>query len=229
MPFSLLFLDADAVRLGGPLSQAVAGLRVTPCTSLVAARAHLSGTAFDAILAAADLPDGPAISLLDGPLALPPMLVRAASDARATEAEAAGARLGFVDAGDPRVLGALVAWSFGLHAPDDDALASGAPEASGETDPDPTVGASAPEAATDVQAVLGPIRDEMSRITHDLNNPLAVIAGNVQLVRELMAVAPEDEMIPTSVADIGIAAGELVALVDQITALRRQIDAALDA
>ena len=41
MPFSLLLLDADAARLGGPLSEAVAGLRVTPCTSLVAARAYL--------------------------------------------------------------------------------------------------------------------------------------------------------------------------------------------
>lgn len=215
MPFSLLLLDADAARIGGPLSETVAGLRVTPCTSLVAARAHLSGTTFDAILAASTLPDGPATSLLDGPLALPPTLVRAPNDVLAAEAEAAGAHLGFVGADDPRVLGAVVAWAFDLYASGSE---SPPPEASGE-----------PEAASDAQAVLTPIRDEMSRIAHDLNNPLAVISGNVQLVRELLSVAPDDEMIPASIADIGIAAGELVALVDQVTALRRQIDAALGA
>ena len=75
--------------------------------------------------------------------------------------------------------------------------------------------------------MLVPIQAEMSRITHALNNPLAVIAGNAQLLGELIRVAPEDEMVPSSLDDIAAASGELVALVDEVNALRRTIAAVL--
>ena len=219
--FATLLVDAEAIRLAEPMEQAAEGLRVTPCTRLDAARAHLVGGSFDAVLAASELPDGSALTLLDldGSVSLPPLLVRADSAERAANAEQAGAQMGFVAKADPRVLAAVLAWYARAHAPVRDT-----PEASEAPLAAPEAGGGQAAAL----AFLGPLQEEMAHLTHALNNPLAVIAGNAQLARELIDMAPADDMVRSSLDDIAAAVQDLVGLVDAVNALRRRIAGAID-
>ncbi len=204
--FSLLLVDRDATPLADALERLVPGLSVTACTSLVAARAHLTGSTFGAVLAEYDMPDGAALSMLELSVTVPPLWIRAHTELRAEEASGAGA-MGIVAARDARVLGPFVAWNAGL---------SEVASAPAETDPEPPT----PEAsARDLERVRG----ELGRITHALNNPLAVISGNAQLSRELIATTPGDPMVASSLADIETAAGEFGALIEEINELRRSL------
>ncbi|OZC01913.1 histidine kinase dimerization/phospho-acceptor domain-containing protein [Rubricoccus marinus] len=215
--FALLLIDRDAAPLAEALQRDVPGLSVTPCTSLVAARAHLVGSRFGAILAEYDLPDGPALSLLELPVTIPPLWVRAGSALRAEEALRDGA-VGFVAGPDARALGPFVAWHAGLSelvAPL--AESEGADEAGGDE------GASDEQMPEATALYLERVRGELGRITHALNNPLAVISGNVQLARELIVAAPEDPMVSSSLEDIQTAAKELGALIEDINELRRSL------
>ena len=76
--------------------------------------------------------------------------------------------------------------------------------------------------------VLGEIREELSRVAHALNNPLAVIAGNAQLALELARATPTDETVVESLDAIHKAAGELEALFAEVAGLRARIDRAID-
>lgn len=75
---------------------------------------------------------------------------------------------------------------------------------------------------------LEALRDELSRVAHDLNNPLAVIAGNAQLAAEMARVIPTDETIVEAIASIQQAAGQLEALFADVAALRRFVDRAIE-
>ena len=212
--FALLLIDRDAAPLAEALQRDVPGLSVTPCTSLVAARAHLVGSRFGAILAEYDLPDGPALSLLELPVTIPPLWVRAGSALRAEEALRDGA-IGFVAGPDARALGPFVAWHAGLSE-----LVAPLAEAVAEEEEEEPASDPMPEATA---LYLERVRGELGRITHALNNPLAVISGNVQLARELIVAAPEDPMVSSSLEDIQTAAKELGALIEDINELRRSL------
>ncbi len=70
----------------------------------------------------------------------------------------------------------------------------------------------------------GAIGDELSRIVHALNNPLAVIAGNTQLALEMAGALGTDETIVESLRAIDQAAAELEALFAEVGALRALVD-----
>ena len=203
---TVLLVDSDADRLAAPLARAVDGLAVTACTTLAAARAHLIGTPFDVVLSSAQVGDGLAVSLLelDRALALPPLLVRTDSLQERADAEGAGASLAFVASPDARVLGAVVAWYLGISV---------APEPVGT-----------PQESDARRAALEDVSLGIARVTHAINNPLSVIIGNVQLVRELFRAAPGDPMIGESLGDIETASRELVALMEDLGDLRRQAE-----
>ncbi|WP_412067486.1 histidine kinase dimerization/phospho-acceptor domain-containing protein [Rubrivirga sp. IMCC43871] len=74
---------------------------------------------------------------------------------------------------------------------------------------------------------LAEVRDELGRIAHSLNNPLAVIAGNAQLAKEVAGSVPTDEMIVDAIASITDAAAELEALFAEVAALRAVVDRAM--
>ncbi|WP_412062998.1 histidine kinase dimerization/phospho-acceptor domain-containing protein [Rubrivirga sp. IMCC45206] len=76
-------------------------------------------------------------------------------------------------------------------------------------------------------AALAEVRDELGRIAHALNNPLAVIAGNAQLAKELAASVPTDEMIVDAIASITDAAAQFEGLFAEIAALRTVVDRAM--
>jgi len=72
----------------------------------------------------------------------------------------------------------------------------------------------------DLAAQLDAIRVQISRIQHDLNNPLAVISGNVELIKALsdaLGVAPDVE---APLKDVGTAVEQLEGHVDRLLAVR---------
>ncbi|WP_424519250.1 histidine kinase dimerization/phospho-acceptor domain-containing protein [Rubrivirga sp.] len=73
-------------------------------------------------------------------------------------------------------------------------------------------------------SVLEGVRDELSRVAHDLNNPLAVISGNAQLAAEMAKAVPTDETIVEAIGSIQQAASELEALFADVAALRKRVD-----
>ena len=73
------------------------------------------------------------------------------------------------------------------------------------------------------EALVG-LRDEMSRVAHALNNPLAVIAGNAQLGLEVGAALGVDPDVTRAFAEIQTAATDLGDLFAEVAALRARID-----
>ena len=81
-------------------------------------------------------------------------------------------------------------------------------------------GAAQGPAAGGAMDALGQVRDELGRVAHALNNPLAVIAGNAQLGLELAGALGADESIAEAFASIEAAAAELEALFAEVAGLR---------
>ena len=79
----------------------------------------------------------------------------------------------------------------------------------------------------DPAGTLAEIRDELGRVAHALNNPLAVIAGNAQLAVEMSRAVPVDETVADALRAIQEAAGELEALFADVAALRARVDRAI--
>lgn len=72
----------------------------------------------------------------------------------------------------------------------------------------------------DLTGQLEALRAQLSRIHHDLNNPLAVISGNVELLAELsdaLGVGPDLE---GPLDDISTAVDNLVENVDRLLVVR---------
>lgn len=63
----------------------------------------------------------------------------------------------------------------------------------------------------------------LSRFQHDLSNPVAVIAGNVQLLVEL-AQAEGDAMMVESLRDIEVASERIEAHLRDLAAIRRRME-----
>ncbi len=79
-------------------------------------------------------------------------------------------------------------------------------------------------AASGAGAGLGHVRDELGRVAHALNNPLAVIAGNAQLGLELAGALGTDEALVEVLQSIQAASAELEALFSEVAALRALVD-----
>lgn len=77
-------------------------------------------------------------------------------------------------------------------------------------------------------AFLRDIKARLGRLYHDLNNPLAIASGNVQLIEELMAMG-ESDGVSEAVADARQALDRFGALLDEFLAVRAAIDERLAA
>lgn len=72
-------------------------------------------------------------------------------------------------------------------------------------------------------AFLRDIKARLGRLYHDLNNPLAIASGNVQLIEELVAMG-ESEGVREAVTDAREALDRFGALLDEFLAVRGAID-----
>lgn len=88
-------------------------------------------------------------------------------------------------------------------------------------------GGGGPSAPADVREALASVRDEIGRVVHALNNPLAVIVGNAQLAQELARAVETDPTIVGAIDDIAHAGEELGRLFDRIRDLRASVEAVI--
>ena len=63
------------------------------------------------------------------------------------------------------------------------------------------------------------IQSALTRVTHDINNPLAVISGNAQLLLELSRVLDLDPDVAKPIQDIEEASQQLASMVERLNAL----------
>ena len=74
--------------------------------------------------------------------------------------------------------------------------------------------------SAEINGQLELIRAQLSRIHHDLNNPLSVISGNAELLAELSrALGVEDDM-GGPIEDLTSAVDQLTENVDRLLAVR---------
>jgi len=202
---SLLLVEPDEARaeaLVGRLG-ATPGLRVTRCATLAAARAHLSGTDFDAVLTAPHLPDGDGEALFDLRDALRlhgRFLVGDGANGLTARADAV------VPADDAEALARRLADVLGLRT---------APPAAEEEG----------LGVLDAQRLLDQLRREAGAVAHAINNPLTVLTGNAQLLLELARALDLDPALLRPIEDIEAASHQLVEAVDRLAALRQRLAA----
>lgn len=67
------------------------------------------------------------------------------------------------------------------------------------------------------------VRDTISSVYHDLNNPLSIISGNAQFLLEISRDADMDEQFITSVQDIQEAAQRMADSLNRLTRLKEQL------
>ncbi|MDE2997403.1 MAG: hypothetical protein OXT73_11830 [Bacteroidota bacterium] len=72
----------------------------------------------------------------------------------------------------------------------------------------------------DLGAQLERIRAELSRVHHDLNNPLSVIAGNAELLDVLTEGDGADPGVREAIKDLLLAVEQLTGHTDRLLAVR---------
>lgn len=72
-------------------------------------------------------------------------------------------------------------------------------------------------------ASLEEVREAVSSVYHDLNNPLSIIAGNAQFLLELSREEDLDEEFVSSVKDIQEAAQRVSDSLDRLTRLKEEL------
>lgn len=77
--------------------------------------------------------------------------------------------------------------------------------------------------APELAARLRRLSDEVGRLYHDVNNPLAVISGNAQLLLDIGAAEGLGPDLMDSIADIETAAQRLADVMQRVRALRDDV------
>jgi len=73
-------------------------------------------------------------------------------------------------------------------------------------------------------ASLEDVRETVSSVHHDLNNPLSIIAGNAQFLLELSREADLDKQFIASIQDVQEAAERMSDSLDQLTRLKEELE-----
>ena len=216
-PRTVLVVEHDARiadEIERRLSGSLPGLAVLRCETLTAARAYMTGTAFDAVCAADTLPDGSGATLAAEKETLGfqgPLLVRAA---RETAADVDGYRL--VGETAEEVAAALVAlWGTKRRTAE--------PGTASSADPAGT----AAEDVVQLVALLEALRSETGAVAHAINNPLTVITGNAQLLLEVAGAGGLDPSLAKAIEDMGAASQQLSEALGRLDRLRQHIASAL--
>jgi len=71
-----------------------------------------------------------------------------------------------------------------------------------------------------VQVSLQTLRKHLSRIHHDLNNPLSIVSGNLQLLKELSKALDVEENFEGPLKDIAAALEQLSDTTEQLIVVR---------
>jgi len=79
------------------------------------------------------------------------------------------------------------------------------------------------EESEKVHVVLQHVRKHLSRIQHDMNNPLSIISGNVQLLQELSTVLNVAKDFDAPLTDVEAAVEQLSGITDELLVLRNYL------
>lgn len=71
---------------------------------------------------------------------------------------------------------------------------------------------------------LDEVRDTVSSVYHDLNNPLSIISGNAQFLLEIGKEEDLDEQFLSSAEDIKEAAERMAESLHQLTRLKEELN-----
>jgi len=95
------------------------------------------------------------------------------------------------------------------------------------TDATHSLGAPYVDGAADPVALLSDVRRRLSRVVHDVNNPLAIISGNAQLLVELARMMDLDPELAKPISDIEEASRQLAERVELLAQLKEEVLTAL--
>ena len=71
-----------------------------------------------------------------------------------------------------------------------------------------------------IHTTLRTVRKQLSRIHHDLNNPLAIVSGNVQLLDELSKALQVGDEFEVPIQDVMVAVEQLTEITEELLVLR---------
>jgi len=71
-----------------------------------------------------------------------------------------------------------------------------------------------------IHATLRTVRKHLSRIHHDLNNPLSIVSGNVQLMDELSKALQVGDDFEVPIKDAMVAVEQLTGITEELLVLR---------
>jgi len=74
-----------------------------------------------------------------------------------------------------------------------------------------------------VQALLETIKGHLSRIHHDVNNPVTVLSGNTELIRELAKAIGVENDFKGPLEDMEAALDDLSERIDKLMIVRKMI------
>ena len=78
------------------------------------------------------------------------------------------------------------------------------------------------------RSILSRVRTDVGKTYHDINNPLAIISGNVQLLEQLLVMQDTDPTIMEVVDDIRVACDKMTEASRELDTLRMEIASILD-
>ena len=76
------------------------------------------------------------------------------------------------------------------------------------------------EESEKIHVAIQTIRTHLSRIHHDMNNPLSIISGNVQLLQELATALQVQEDFDAPLKDVATAIEQLAETTEELLVLR---------
>ncbi len=71
-----------------------------------------------------------------------------------------------------------------------------------------------------IHTTLRTVRKHLSRIHHDLNNPLSIVSGNVQLLDELSKALQVGDEFEVPIQDVMVAVEQLTGITEELLVLR---------
>ena len=71
-----------------------------------------------------------------------------------------------------------------------------------------------------IHTTLRTVRKHLSRIHHDLNNPLSIVSGNVQILDELSKALQVGDEFEVPIQDVMVAVEQLTEITEELLVLR---------
>ncbi len=72
-------------------------------------------------------------------------------------------------------------------------------------------------------AVLLRVESELGQVFHDVNNPLSIISGNIQLLEQLLVMGNPDPDVMAVVDDIRLACDKMTEAAKEVDRLRSEV------